>query len=205
MPSLGRGRGADGGRPLRRGAARGGWPWSWSGSPFRWSLVGQDIEEVAYLPLAGYGIGDRQVWGQRVAIASPVSPPGEVAGLLELGHYAVRGPLGDPDAIADFPQAQPGFSGNADQQLAMVREECPPGCRVCHVSRLANHDSNVMLKSAEPVIGGTDVVLQMHILQGAPLQRGEPGQPGLRPLSRLRDDARTGRRARRGGRLSLDC
>jgi hypothetical protein len=59
----------------------------------------------------------------------------------------VRGPLGDSDAIADFSQAQPGFSGDAEQEPAMVREKCPSRGR-CHVSRLANHDSNVMLESS---------------------------------------------------------
>src|SRR3954469_21146880 len=148
MPSLGRGQAAGGGRRPPHGAARGGWPWSWFGSPFRWSLVGQDIEKVAYLPLAGYGVGDRQVWRDRVAVAPPVPPAGEVARLLELGHDAVCGPLGYLDAITDLSQAQPRFLGDAEQQLAVVREECPSGSRAHHVSRLTNHDSNVMLESS---------------------------------------------------------
>jgi hypothetical protein len=40
----------------------------------------------------------------------------------------VCGPLGDPDPIADLAEAKPRLFRDAEQQLAVVGEECPSGC-----------------------------------------------------------------------------
>jgi hypothetical protein len=61
----------------------------------------------------------------RVMVAAPDPSASYVAGGAQLRDDPVRGPLGDPDAIADVAQADAGIAGDAEQDEGVVGEESP--------------------------------------------------------------------------------
>ena len=61
----------------------------------------------------------------RVAVAPPLTAAADVTGRFELYHDAVRGPLGDSDALTDLSQADAGIVSDAEQHLSVVRQERP--------------------------------------------------------------------------------
>jgi len=98
---------------------------------------GEDCEEVADLLLAGERIGQRQVGLDGVVVAAPVAPARDVAGVGELDDDPVRGAFGDPDRLADLPQADARVMRDAQQYLGVVGEKRPAGrWSATHDSRL---------------------------------------------------------------------
>lgn len=59
----------------------------------------------------------------RVAVASPHSPAGDVAGVGQFTDDAVGSAFGDPDRVADLTQADARIMCDAEQHLGMVGEE----------------------------------------------------------------------------------
>jgi uncharacterized membrane protein YbhN (UPF0104 family) len=127
----------------------------WAGADRLWSLrpaarraarlLGEDGDQLADAPVAGEGVGDRQVRADRVAVASADPLAGHVACVGELSDDAVRGPLGDPDRVADLAQTDAGVLRDADEHLSVVGEE-RPGTRVRHGRRrivISRHRSPV--------------------------------------------------------------
>ena len=80
-----------------------------------------------------------EVGVDRVVVAAAVSVACDVTGVGELGDDSMRGPFGDPDALADVAQANAGVTGDADQHLGVVGEKCPTRCRVRVLSHLSEH------------------------------------------------------------------
>jgi len=61
-----------------------------------------------------------EVGVDEVGIAATRALACDVAGIGELGDDAVGGSFGDPDALTDVAQADPGLIGYADQDLGVI-------------------------------------------------------------------------------------
>lgn len=61
----------------------------------------------------------------QICVAPAGAITGDVAGVGELGDDPVGGSFGDPDALADVAQADPGLIGYADEDLGVVGQKSP--------------------------------------------------------------------------------
>ena len=85
----------------------------------------EDFEQLADVLFACDRGADREVSVDRVLVAAAVSLACDVAGCRQLGHDAVRGPLCDPDPIADLSQPDTRILGDADQHEGVVGQKRP--------------------------------------------------------------------------------
>src|SRR6185312_6173640 len=90
----------------------------------------EQTQQVGDALLAHERIGQRQVLDDGVVAAAPAPLARQVTGLDELVDDAVRGALGDPDALADVAQATARVVRDAEEYLRVVAEERPLGHRV---------------------------------------------------------------------------
>jgi hypothetical protein len=62
-----------------------------------------------------------------IAIATPDPSTGDVAGVIQIGHDPLRGPLGDPDALGDISQPDTLVARDAQEHLGVICHERPGG------------------------------------------------------------------------------
>src|ERR1700729_893200 len=129
----------------------------------------------------------------------------------------MRGPFGDPDALADVPQANARVTGDADQHLGVVSEKRPTRCRarvlvLSHryehsISRLIFHAILVRYSREDPKIPSHhEEVSRCSLTHAAgrsapPLQEQRrtrpPGRRAIKRLSKRRTRLARGKPPRR--------
>lgn len=83
-------------------------------------MVGEDGQDVADALLVGELVGEWLVGVHCVVVAAAVAFARDVAAVGEFGDDVVGGALGDPDAVADLAQTDPGVLRDAEQYAGVV-------------------------------------------------------------------------------------
>ena len=70
-------------------------------------------------------VAERLPGGDRVAVAPPVSRPGEIPGRFKVGDDLLYGPLGDPDLSCNFAQRDLRVARDDEEGVRVVGQERP--------------------------------------------------------------------------------
>lgn len=121
-------------------------------APGLWrSEVGDELEQLADIVRLLHGVSERALRVDLVMVASPVACPLYVALLDQVGHDCLGSTLSDPHLGSNVPSADPGVTGDAHQDVAVVGQERPawPRCFLRSTNR-RSHLTNVagLVKSA---------------------------------------------------------
>jgi hypothetical protein len=96
------------------------------------ALPGQDLEQIADLPLLDQGMTQRQVGEHLVVVAPALALAPHVALFDQLGEDLVGAALGDADRVGDVAQAHPGVVCDAEENVGVVGEEVPAALHVSY-------------------------------------------------------------------------
>ena len=91
--------------------------------------VVEEVEQLADGAVAVEVVPERELGVELVAVASADAASGEVAGLFEVEHDLVGGPLADPDAVGELPDRGLRLAGDAGEEVEVVGEEQPAPTR----------------------------------------------------------------------------
>jgi hypothetical protein len=87
---------------------------------------------VDFLSLLGW-VAHESMRVDPVLVPTAVALSVDVARLDEVGEDPLRGSFGDPDVLSDVAEPDVRSSGDAEEDLGVVRKE-PPGVRVVSVA-----------------------------------------------------------------------